>query len=764
MKASAGFIAGIMFAAAFPWDPAPIAALLGTGILLLALCRKRDAAGDLLAVAVLLLAGMFVYSAQNAVRRPLAIKSEWTREMLQVEGTVYGDVQERRGSAYFTLNCISLATDSASFRITGLLPCVAYDRIVFLSEGSRISLRGRLRTIHHPIESRSFKAVPGGMRFTERLAVSPGESGIVILKQGDGFFGNIRDAVRSLVAHYDFGGRNDLLLALTIGDMRAISPETRETFTRSGIAHLLAVSGMNLGVLAVVVHFLLGLFPLGRKTRFFSAAIILFLYTGMCGFQPPITRALLMAVLFSAAILLERRKNAENILFAALIFILATNPASLGGASLQLSFAAVWMLVTFYSSSMALFPKSVMKIPTAKEILGIGVATLLASIVTAPIAAAHFGLLPLASLPVNLPAVPLASLITVAGMGAIGLIALGPFFAAPAQVASHLVGFALQALACLAEHAMRLPFASVDTGDIPVLAIAAFAAWMFIFSRRKRRPLFQKLLLYIPLVLLAVWTWSPLARAAQAKKEYSATFFDVGQGDAALVRTDGLAFLIDTGPLWGDFSAAEAVVIPSLQNMGVERLDGVFLSHMDVDHAAGLAPLLRNMAVKHIYCRESAADSLRSRYNVPVATLCAGDSVAFPGGGIIVLAPPGSSPDGPTENSRSLVFRLTIGANGILFPGDIDPEGQRASLPWGGRLSAAILKVPHHGASGLDADFLLAVRPKIAVISCGRDNRYGHPASETLSLLERAGCRVVRTDEEGTVTVDLHNLEIITER
>lgn len=75
-----------------------------------------------------------------------------------------------------------------------------------------------------------------------------------------------------------------------------------------------------------------------------------------------------------------------------------------------------------------------------------------------------------------------------------------------------------------------------------------------------------------------------------------------------------------------------------------------------------------------------------------------------------------------------------------------------------------ILKVPHHGASGLDADFLLAVRPKIAVISCGRDNRYGHPASETLSLLERAGCRVVRTDEEGTVTVDLHNLEIITER
>ncbi len=764
MRASAVFIAGILLAAAFPCDPAPIAVLLGAAVLLIVPFHKREVAGDILAAAVLLLTGMFVLDARNAVERPLAIQPEWTRETIRVEGVVSGDVRERKGSVYFTLNCRSLSSERAEYRVSGLLPCVLYNRAVFLSEGSRISLRGRLRPIHHPLESRSFPKAPGGIRFTERLAVYPGAGEIGILEPGGGFFGNIRERVRSLVARYDFGGRNDLLLALTIGDMRAITPETRDTFTRSGIAHLLAVSGMNLGVLAVVVHFLLGLPGLGRNARFYATGAILLIYAGVCGFQPPIARAFLMAVLLSAALILERRNNPENALFAALILILAADPAALGGASLQLSFAAVWMLLTFHSPVMRRIPKRLTGIPLAREVLGIGVATLLASLITAPIAAAHFGLLPLASLPVNLPAVPLASLITVTGMGVIGLIALGPFFAAPAQAAAHLIGYLVLGLAWLADHAARIPFASLETGGIPPFAVAAFTMWLFIFSRRRGRPVFRKFLLYIPLVLIAVWTWSPLARAAQSKKECLATFFDVGQGDAAMVRSGGLAFLVDTGPPWGESTALEAVVIPTLKNLGVNRLEGVFLSHLDADHAAGLAPLLGRIPVERIFCRESAADSLRSRYGVPVAALSAGDSVAFPGGSVLVMAPGASAAESLTENGRSLVFAFSAGESRIIFPGDIGPEDQRAALPWAERLSASVLKVPHHGAAGLDSEFLLETHPGVAIISCGRDNRYGHPAAETVSLLERCGCRILRTDRDGTVTVDLRTSAIATER
>jgi competence protein ComEC len=98
------------------------------------------------------------------------------------------------------------------------------------------------------------------------------------------------------------------------------------------------------------------------------------------------------------------------------------------------------------------------------------------------------------------------------------------------------------------------------------------------------------------------------------------------------------------------------------------------------------------------------------------------------------------------------------------IPGDIDPEGQRASLPWKSRQNAGVLKVPHHGAAGLDKEFLLEVRPKIAVVSCGWKNRYGHPAAETVELLKRAGCRVARTDVEGAVRVELGTMELATER
>lgn len=128
------------------------------------------------------------------------------------------------------------------------------------------------------------------------------------------------------------------------------------------------------------------------------------------------------------------------------------------------------------------------------------------------------------------------------------------------------------------------------------------------------------------------------------------------------------------------------------------------------------------------------------------------------------MAPGRSAALNASENSRSLIFRLTTGGTSILFTGDINPDGQRAALPWDGRLAATVLKVPHHGAAGLDSEFLLAVRPQFAVVSCGRDNRYGHPAEETVELLERAGCRVARTDREGAVRMDLRTRETVTER
>lgn len=764
MKASAAFAAGVLLGAGIPVGPAPVALTLGLSIFLLFHWRNRGASGDFLALTVLILSGMFAFCAQNSLQRSLEIPFELMRKEIRVEGMVAGDVRLRRGNTFFTLNCRSISTDSVSCRISGLLPCVLYDRTVLLSEGTRVSLGGRPGFIHHALESSSFSLVPGRTNFTTRLSVFPSDSGFMVLERGYSPFGRIRDAISSLAYRYNFGNRNDLLLAMTIGDVRTVSPDTRAAFTRSGIAHLLAVSGMNLGVLAVVVHFLLGLFSIEKKVRILSTLVILTIYAGICGFQPPITRALLMAVILSGSLVFERTKNTENALFAALLIILAADPGALCGASLQLSFAAVWILTAFQQPVMRRLEGRYLNIWPVRMSLEVAAATLLASFITAPIAAAHFGLLPLTSLPVNVPAVPLASAITVTGMAAIGLIALGPFFAVPAQVMVLFVGFMIRLLSALADYASQIPFASIDTGGIHPLYVAAFAAWLFILSRARGRPVFRKLLLYIPLIVLVMWTWNPVARAALEKDSCSAVFFDVGQGDASLVRCGCCAFLVDTGPPWGERTAAESILVPSLRNIGVERLDAVFLSHLDADHAAGLETLVRKIRIDRIFCRESVADSMRTLYGKRVTSLCGGDSVAFEGGGIKVIFPSKKYPGGLTENSRSLIFRLDAGGNGILYTGDIDSYGQRKALLLNGRLASAILKVPHHGASGLDREFLEAISPRVAVISCGLNNRYGHPSSSTLSILELCGCTILRTDSMGAVAVDLRTLEAKVER
>jgi competence protein ComEC len=229
-------------------------------------------------------------------------------------------------------------------------------------------------------------------------------------------------------------------------------------------------------------------------------------------------------------------------------------------------------------------------------------------------------------------------------------------------------------------------------------------------------------------------------------------FFDVGQGDAALVEyPGGLNFLVDTGPSYRNYTAAESMVIPSLRNAGIKKLDGVFLTHMDTDHIGGLPAILKNMKVLALYCRISISDSLRKLYGGRVTGLSAGDSISFSGGGILIISSGEYSMVHHNENNASLLMRFSLGSNAIIFTGDIEGDMQHALLPWGRALRAEVLKIPHHGAAGLDSDFVGTIGPKTAIISCGIMNRYGHPAQTTLNVLDRFHCTIHRTDREGSI-------------
>jgi competence protein ComEC len=768
MKAALFFSAGILAAARLPVHPAFFLAALLLCLILLILGLGKDFTGNIAAGGVLLAAGALALSVQQRILAPVTVPDTLKSGALTVTGEVYGDARFRNGSTFFTLRCRTISGNSGEFRQSGLLPCTVYGQTAPLAPGTELRLTGKVRKILQPFAELSLLRSPGPVRSKERLAVSSVPGGLSIIREKQSLTGIIRDTLAGCAARYEFGGGRDLLLAMTIGDVRELPPETRETFTRSGIAHLLAVSGLNIGVAAAAIVFLLSFLPIGKKTVMAVTGLLLFAYTGVCGFQPPVTRAFIMALMVMGAYFLERRKDIENSLFGALLLVLAFDPQALGGASLQLSFAAVWALILFYSPVMALFspamklfPRDSIRQRILRYPLGLMIATLLSTIATSPIAAAHFGLFPLLSLPANLIAVPLAELITILGIPTLGFTALGPFFAPPADALAGLTSLLIRLLTRIAEYAAHIPLASVEVANLPFLYIAGGGLGLFFLSRSAGRPVFQKGLVYLSLVLLTIWTWQPAAEASRLAARRSATFFDVGQGDAALVECRGRSFLIDAGPGYDGYAPAETILLPSLRARGVNRLDGLFITHFDADHSGGLHSIMERMKVRRLYCRESMRDSLRAIYGERVDGLAAGDSLAFPGGGIFVLAPSPASGRARNENARSLVLRADIGESRILFTGDIDPEGQNGLLSWGCRLDADIFTVPHHGAAGLDRSFLRAVHPRSAVISCGLNNRYGHPAESTLLLLGERGSRVLRTDRDGTLSLGSNLRETI---
>jgi len=471
-----------------------------------------------------------------------------------------------------------------------------------------------------------------------------------------------------------------------------------------------------------------------------------------------------MTLILSGSFLLERRGSSENALFAALIAILAFDPAALSGASLQLSFAAAWSLAVFYQPLMTFTGAYRIRIRFLRSVAGLAAATAIASTVTAPVAAAHFGIMPATSLPINLFAVPLASLITISGMLSLALTAAGTLLQPAAETVAYGTGLLLTVIEHIADLGASLPFATIETGRIPMFFGASFAVWCYILSRSSGRPAFRKALVYLPLIVSAICIWEPVAHSAPGD-EGSVTWFDVGQGDAALVYWHGKSFLVDAGPVSASGrSAAETVILPSLGMLGVKRLDAVIVSHMDADHAGGLDFLARNVPARKIFCRGAVRDSLAVIYGPRVTAIGAGDSLTFEGGGLLVLSPCGDNTTRTGENSMSLVVRFSCGGRTILFPGDIGPDVQRSLVKWKDRLRTDILVIPHHGARGLDTEFLAASGPRLAVISCGLNNRFGHPASETVGMIARSGARIIRTDLDGGIIVRLPDMTAATSR
>jgi competence protein ComEC len=560
----------------------------------------------------------------------------------------------------------------------------------------------------------------------------------------------LRGRVSSAVTRGTDGLRRALVLGVVLGEDEGLSQRARDDFRASGLAHLLAVSGQNVAFIAGGIYGLAWLLRVPRVGRELITVVAIAAYVLAVGWQPSVVRAGVAGALVSVAWLFARPRDRWHFLALGALVLLVWTPASLLEPGFQLSFAAVAAI--FLGLPRIRARAEGYPVPAlVADAFGIA---LVCGLATAPIVLLHFGSAPVYTVPANMLATPAMPLVL--GFGLLAAL-VDPVSPAAAAALAWLAGWAAAWLDLVARVVASLPAAQVGAKSALLAAAGAGAVALAVRSFELRigsRGRGLRLLAACLLALLAAAAWSLREPPAwQPPAGFRVTFLDVGQGDAALLETASARVLVDQGP-------PEAGVAGQLAKMGVRSLSALVLTHPQRDHVGGAASVLRQLRVGTVLDpgleatgpeREEAVAAARER-GVPVREIRAG-SVYRAGGLVIrVLWPPGPGLPHEDPNENAAVVVASYGEIDVFLPADAESD-VTGRLPTG---AVEILKVAHHGSEdpGLD-EALRELRPRIAVISAGRNNDYGHPRPETLAALSSLpGLAVYRTDEDGRVVVE----------
>lgn len=562
-----------------------------------------------------------------------------------------------------------------------------------------------------------------------------------------------------------------LVRAIGAGDRSAIDPATNEAFARSGLAHLLSVSGLHLAVVALGTWRALRALLLRsdaaaarvdpRKLAALLALPVTALYALATGADVPVVRSALAAGLGFAGASLDREPSGLSSLALALLAVLAAEPGALLDLSFQLSFASVAGLVLLARPLRAALPwrpPATRAGRAAELLLGAVAAGLAATVATAPLVALHFRRISLVAVPANLVGVPVGSALTVVAALAALAAAAGAPLAGPLLQACRPLAWLLLSVNDLFASPGAAVVGLASPGPVG-LAASYLGLWGAVAFRGTRRWACAAL------ALAGLLAPGPLRHAAAARRGLlEITFLSVGQGDAALLRLpDGAAVLVDGGgDPRGRYDPGARDVLPFLRDAGVARLWLAVLSHPHPDHALGLGSVAAALPVGRLLStgrtgdesepgdgafavRASGVAAALARLPVP-RPLAPGQAVERAGVRLRVLGPPPGS-EGWSENDASLVLRVEYGAVAVLLPGDVEAAGERALAGSGLALAADLVKVPHHGSRTSSGPALVAaVHPRFAVVSLARRNPFGFPAPEVVARWRAAGAEVLRTD------------------
>lgn len=539
---------------------------------------------------------------------------------------------------------------------------------------------------------------------------------------------------------------SSLIKGLILGNKSTIAEDIYKDFQRSGLAHLLAVSGGNVGVLCAFVEVLHR-----RILRFYNRGtnlliiLVIIIFAIITGLSSSVLRASIMAIIYYLGKVVYRNPDTLNSLGISALFMLIINPLYLFDIGFQLSFLSVLSILIFYKPIFNYLYE--IKIP--KNISSLVAVSIAAQILILPFLAYYFCEVSIISFLTNIIAVPLAGVLVPLGF-AYYMPLLINFNIIPLKECIEVIVRVLIYISKFSH--FKFSYVKIIFWD-EKLMVAYYILILVIFYR-KLIPRWAKKVSYLVVSILIV---SFLIQLSVNYNRPYISIIDVGQGDSALLKYKGFSMLIDTGPVSDDFSALKRIVLPYLLKNNVSELDFLVLTHKHNDHIGDFDYLLNEIKVKYIITSNDVYkenfEKLKGKRVLIVDSLR-----GFSYKDLKVYFLPPIEED---ENS-SVVTKIVFGNFNMIFMGDASIESEDEYIKRF-KLKSEILRVGHHGSStATSEEFLDSVSPKVAIISVGKNNMFGHPSQEVIDRLRSRGIKIFRTDLNGTIDIfKIHDRFII---
>lgn len=538
--------------------------------------------------------------------------------------------------------------------------------------------------------------------------------------------------------------------ALLLGDSSKLTYEEDTAFKVSGIRHVIAVSGLHVSIMFSLIYLLFGR---RRATTALIGLPLLFAFAAVAGFTPSVVRACLMQALMIFSLLLNKEYDPPTALSFAVVALLAVNPVTITSVSFQLSVGCMVGIFLFSGKIHDFMLQKTFLGPAkgnglraklCRFVSGSVSVTLSAMVTTTPLCALYFGMVSIIGIVANLLTLWIISFIF---YGIMASAVASAIWLPLGQGIAWVVSWPMRYVMLTAKTLSAFPLAAVYTTSVYIVLWLIFCYVLltaFMLSKKKHPWLF---LGCMAAGLAAAVTVSWLEPKLDA---YRFTALDVGQGQCLLIQSRGETYMVDCGG--DDPETAADIAAQHLLSQGITRLDGLILTHYDMDHAGGVAALLSRVPADTLYLPDSTDDvpvrgQIEAAYSDQISWIRENTALTIPGG-TVSLYP---AEEDASESSMCILFQLEN--YDILITGDRDLAGERQLLEAVDLPDVELLVAGHHGskhATGLE--LLHETMPEIVIISVSADNSYGHPAPELLDRLKLFQCQIYRTDKLGTIT------------